>query len=553
MGYTYDAENFRSVFERSFTWISGFMRSVARHPGKTAMIDPMADRSWTYSELNADVNRLANALRNAGVGEGDVVMYQLYNSPQFAFCYVAPQKLGAVNSPVNFNLAAGETARLIERDRPKAYIYDCDVREMAWKALELSGHRPQAVIAVDYRGARPALPEGHVFYDEFTADADPGEPVTDHVPDMYAEVTRFCTSGTSGTPKGVPLNNVNEVLSAHDTIMHFPLTPRDVTMNMTPWFHRGGLHSGGITPTFYVGAALVIMRMFSAKSCFDFVEKYGITFLIGVPSALGNLAMRQEKHPADLSGLRGIVTMGSPLERDDCIRYQKLLSPNIFNGYGTTETFWNSFLRPWDLPEMAGTAGGACTDDDVRIVRMYDGRRADPDDLVPTDGTTQGEIIINAAYKSALCYAGDPEQTAEKYSGGWFYTKDVGTWDGKRFITVAGRKDDMIICMGENIYPAQLEEVINRHPKVRDCMVTGVADPARGQSVAAYIIPKDGSLTVKELNRWCADSDNISGYKCPRYYACVSELPYNSTGKKQHAVLKERAVRDLEQGRLLRP
>ena len=553
MGYTYDAENFRTVFERSFTWISGFMRSVSRYPDKTAMIDPLADRSWTYSELNAEVNRLANALKNAGTGEGDIVMYQLYNSPQFAFCYIAPQKLGAVNSPVNFNLAAGETARLIDRDRPKAYIYDCDVREMAWKALELCEHRPDAVIAVDYRGARPELPEGHVFFEDFVAGADYGEPVTDHVPDMYAEVTRFCTSGTSGTPKGVPLNNVNEVLSAHDTIMHFPLTPRDVTMNMTPWFHRGGLHSGGITPTFYVGAALVIMRMFSAKACFDLVERYGITFLIGVPSALNNLAMRQEKHPADLSGLRGIVTMGSPLERDDCIRYQKLLSPNIFNGYGTTETFWNSFLRPWDLPEMAGTAGSACTDDDVRVVRMYDGRRADPDDLVPADGKTQGEIIINASCKSALCYAGDPAQTAEKYSGGWFYTKDVGTWDEKRFITVAGRKDDMIICMGENIYPAQLEEVINRHPKVQDCMVTGVADAARGQSVAAYIVPKDESLTVKELNRWCADSDDISGYKCPRYYAFVSELPYNSTGKKQHAVLRARAEQDMRDGVLLRP
>ncbi len=553
MGYTYDAENFRTVFERSFTWISGFMRSVSRYPDKTAMIDPLAGRSWTYSELNAEVNRLANALKNAGTGEGDIVMYQLYNSPQFAFCYIAPQKLGAVNSPVNFNLAAGETARLIDRDRPKAYIYDCDVREMAWKALELCEHRPDAVIAVDYRGARPELPEGHVFFEDFVAGADYGEPVTDHVPDMYAEVTRFCTSGTSGTPKGVPLNNVNEVLSAHDTIMHFPLTPRDVTMNMTPWFHRGGLHSGGITPTFYVGAALVIMRMFSAKACFDLVERYGITFLIGVPSALNNLAMRQEKHPADLSGLRGIVTMGSPLERDDCIRYQKLLSPNIFNGYGTTETFWNSFLRPWDLPEMAGTAGSACTDDDVRVVRMYDGRRADPDDLVPADGKTQGEIIINASCKSALCYAGDPAQTAEKYSGGWFYTKDVGTWDEKRFVTVAGRKDDMIICMGENIYPAQLEEVINRHPKVQDCMVTGVADAARGQSVAAYIVPKDESLTVKELNRWCADSDDISGYKCPRYYALVSELPYNSTGKKQHAVLRARAEQDMRDGVLLRP
>ena len=553
MDYTYDAANFERVFRRSFTWIAGFMRNVRRYGKRPALIDPMADRTWTYSELNADANRLANALKAHGVGQGDLVLFQLYNSPQFALCYLAPQKLGAVNSPANFNLSAGETANLIDRDRPKAYIYDCDVFKMANRALELCEHRPELVIAVDYRGERPALPDGQVFFDELVRGYDSGEPDADFLPDMYAEVTRLGTSGTTGTPKGVPLNNVNEVLSAHDTIMHFPLSPRDVTMNMTPWFHRGGLHSGGLTPTLYVGGACVILRMFSAKACFDCVEKYGVTFLIGVPSALNNLAARQEKHPVDLSGIRGIVTMGSPLERDDCIRFQRLLTPNIFNGYGTTETFWNSFLRPYDLPEMAGSAGMSCTDDEVRVVRMYDDRKADPEELVPTDGVTQGEIIMFAPSKTALCYIDNEEQTREKFQDGWYYTKDVGTWDERGYLTVHGRKDDMIICMGENIYPAQLEEVINRHPKVRDCMVTGVPDASRGESVAAYVIPADDSLTVKELNSYCASSDEVSAYKCPRYYAFVEELPYNSTGKKQHVRLKERAASDLAAGLLKRP
>ena len=553
MNYSYDAAGFRNVFERSFTWINGFMRSVRRFSEKTAMIDPMAERTWSYAALNRDVNRLANALQARGVGPGDVVLYQLYNSPQFVLCYIAPQKLGAINSPANFNLAAGETARLIDRDRPKAYIYDCDVCAMAQKALQLCTHRPEVVLAVDYRDARPVLPDGHQFFDDFIRDASDQEPAADFVPDMYAEVTRLGTSGTTGMPKGVPLNNVNEVLSAHDAIMHFPLTPSDVTMNMTPWFHRGGLHSGGPTPTFYVGAALVIMRMFGAKACFDCVRKYGITFLIGVPSALEKLAARQEKHPVALDGLHGIVTMGSPLEKADCIRYQQLLTPRIFNGYGTTETFWNSFLRPEDLPEMAGSAGRACTDDEVRVVHIYDDHAADPDDTVSADGQTPGEIIISACCKSALCYTDNPELTREKYRNGWFYTRDVGTWDPAHFITVCGRRDDMIVCMGENIYPAQLEEIICRHPGVQDCMVVGVPDASRGQSVAAYVIPADPTLTVQELNAYCVHSDDISGYKCPRYYRLVSALPYNATGKKQHVRLKEQAQHDLENGLLLRP
>ena len=159
-----------------------------------------------------------------------------------------------MNEPVNFNLSAGETARLLERDRPKAYVYDLDVKDMAQRALALSAHKPALVAAVDHRGLRPALPEGHRDFDDLLSDYPDAPPETDFTPHMYAEVTRLCTSGTSGTPKGVPLNNVNEVLSAHDVIMHFPLNPRDVTMNMTPWFHRGGLHSGGPCPTLYAGS-----------------------------------------------------------------------------------------------------------------------------------------------------------------------------------------------------------------------------------------------------------------------------------------------------------
>ena len=125
------------------------------------MIDPMREETWSYERLDRETNRLANALKAHGVGAGDVVLYQLYNSPQFVYCYIAPQKLGAVNEPVNFNLSPGETARLIDRDKPKAYIYDWDVKDMAHKALALCRHRPALVAAVDYRGLHPALPEGH--------------------------------------------------------------------------------------------------------------------------------------------------------------------------------------------------------------------------------------------------------------------------------------------------------------------------------------------------------------------------------------------------------
>ena len=111
----------------------------------------------------------------------------------------------------------------------------------------------------------------------------------------------------------------------------------------------------------------------------------------------------------------------------------------------------------------------------------------------------------------------------------------------------------MIICMGENIYPAQLEEVISGCPGVADCMVTGVPDASRGEAVAAYVIPSDPALTVKDVHRFCVQTPDLSQYKCPRYYCLTDELPYNATGKKQHMLLKQRALADLSEGHLVRP
>ncbi len=552
MAYTYDLSMFQETFESEFTWLNGFMRNVRRFGYRPAAIFPAENREWSYVELNEEANRLANRMKADGVKKSDVVFMQLFNSPEFLFAYIATQKIGAIINPANFNLSPGETAEIINHNQPRVYIYDAEMVKTAVKALSLCTHKPEVVVAVNHSVKDFAAPEGHVLYEEYVKDAEETDPPIDFAPHIYDEIVRLQTSGTTGTPKGVPLNNVNEVLSAHDVIMHFPLNPTDITMNMTPWFHRGGLHSGGPTPTLYVGGAVVIMRTFNPKVTLKYVETYKITFLTGVPSVLTLLATKQEKHPKDISSLKGIITMGSPLEKEQCIRFMNVLTPNLFNGYGTTETFWNTFLRPFDLPEMSGTAGRSCTDDEVRIVKVYDDRKAEPDDLAATDNAEEGEVIIKCPQKSTYCYVNNPQSTKEKFYKGWMYTGDIGTWDEKQFITIAGRKDDMIISKGENIYPARIEEVINLHPKVSECIVTGVPDSTRGESLAAYVIKADDSLTVQELLEYCSESPNLSKYQVPRYYRFVTELPHTATGKKQHFVIKKQAREDLKNGLLMR-
>ena len=552
MSYTYDITMFKETFESEFTWLNGFMRNVRRFGTRPAVIDPANHKNWSYAELNADANRFANQLKADGVKKSDIVFMQLFNSPEFLFTYIATQKIGAITNPANFNFSPGETAEIINHNRPRVYLYDAEMVQTAVKALRICSHKPEIVIAVNHTVKDFTVPEGHILYEEYVKDAPDTDPPVDFEPHIYDEILRLQTSGTTGTPKGVPLNNINEVLSAHDVIMHFPINPTDITMNMTPWFHRGGIHSGGPTPTLYAGAALVIMRTFNPKMTLRYIENYKITFITGVPSVLTLLATRQEKRHKDISSLRGIITMGSPLEKEACIRFQNVLSPNLFNGYGTTENFWNTFLRPFDLPEMSGTAGRSCTDDEVRIVKVFEDRKAEPDELAATDNTEEGEVIIKCPQKTTYCYVDNPQATEEKFYKGWMYTGDIGTWDEKQFISIAGRKDDMIISKGENIYPARIEEVINLHPKVSECIVTGVPDSTRGESLAAYVIKADESLTVAELLDFCAQSPNLSKYQVPRYYRFVTELPHTATGKKQHFIIKKQAREDLKNGLLLR-
>ena len=542
---------FRKSFEEEYTWLNGFMRNVDRFGNREALFNPVTNTHWSYKELNAEANRFANAVLNSNIRKGNVIMFQLLNCPEFVFTYIACHKTGTISCPINFRLSAGEIAATIEDSHPSVFIYESINKEAVAQALIISRFRPKLVIMIDDESGEKPLP-GTIAYSDFVKYSNDENPNLPWKLSIYDETTRLYTSGTTGKPKGVCITSINEVLSAHDVMIHFPFSSDDRSMNTTPWFHRGGLHSGGITPTLYAGGSVTIMRKFDAVSTLRYIEEHKLSFIIGVPNVLERLTEAQEKNGFDLSALRGIVTMGSPLERAACIRYQKVLTPKIFNGYGTTESFWNTFLRPADLPAMAGTAGSSCTDDDVRVVKVYDDRSANPDELAAKDNIEVGEIIIKSYAKSSYFYYNNETETNRKFHDGFLYTGDLGVWDKNHFISVVGRKDDMIISGGENIYPAQVEEVLNTHPKVSDSIVTSVPDKIRGEIVTAYIVRADETLTVSELEEFCKSSPRIANYKRPRSYRFVSEVPVNATGKKLHYKMKQHAREDLLNGLLIR-
>ena len=549
VSYTYDIAMFKDTFEHQFTYLNGFLRNTHRFARKNALTCPIRGKSWTYAELDSEVNKLANALVKDGVRKNDLVMYQLFNCAEFVFAYLAPQKIGAINCPINFRLSSGETAIIIDDSKPKVFIYDSEIGEMVEKALTMTKHKPERVIMVDYSGSASPVAGGISLEDYILAMPDTA-PTVSHQAHIYDEVTRLYTSGTTGMPKGVPKNNINEIMCAHDAIMHFPISPVDKTMNMTPWFHAGGLHAGGPCPTLYAGGELIPLRQFNPDLVLEYVQKYAITFLIGAPAVLQMLHDKQIADNRNISSLRGIIAMGAPLEREACIRYQKVLTPNIFNGYGTTETFWNTFLRPYDLPHKAGSTGRSVTDDDVAVVKTYSDRLAEPDDFVARDNQEPGEVIFRPAGKTPYTYINQPEQDKKRFYKGWVYSGDLATWDEDEFVTIVSRKDDMLITGGENVFPVQVEEAINENPKVQDSVVVGLKDSKWGQIICAYIEKKDPSLTAEELNEFCKGHPMLARYKRPRYYRFVKSLPFTATGKKIHYKLAQMVEEDFQKSLL---
>jgi len=500
---------------RGMTMSDQLARHARKTPEATALRFGGAGRS--YAELDERGTRLARALQQRGVGVGDRVAVLALNGMEAWESYLAGVRLGAIVVPVNFRLVADEVAYVLADSGATAFVVDAALAEVAAKAREqVPGVRTVLVV-----GSGSAGPESEDF--EAALASAGTEPVDVDVDDDAAAFIMY-TSGTTGRPKGAVLTHRNLLMHAFSQIAHLGSNPDDrVGAPGAPLFHIAGL-AGGL-PLLLLGGTNVIMRPggFDPVAVLDMLEREKVSSVFLVPAMWAAVVAVPDLAARDLSHLRRISWGAAPASTT-LLRtlIDAFPQAEVVTAFGQTECSpVTCFLRGEDSVRKIGSVGTAMLNVEVRVVdeAMNDVPRGEV-----------GEIV----YRSPMVmkeYWNKPEETAEAFAGGWFHSGDLVREDEDGYFYVVDRKKDMIISGGENIYCAEVENVLAAHPKVGEVALIGVPDNRYGEAPLAVITPRDPAdpPTTAELSAWCRET--LARYKNPREYCVVGALPRNPSGK----------------------
>ncbi len=495
------------------------------YPDREAIVYPRRDQRWTYATFDEKVNRLANALGEAGIEKGDRVATVLYNGSEMALTVYACAKLGAVFTPLNFRLPAGEIEYIVEDAGASALVFEADTRE----AVE--GARPELSTVETYLYVDDDVPEYAAdFYDALES-ADPSRPDVDvREDDAYAFIY---TSGTTGRPKGVVHEHRNMVEHSLLCIAEMDITRHDVGLSILPLYHCAELHAMLFTRV-HRGATTVIHHEFDPAAALETIEAYDVTILFAAPTAWNALAKTAAELDVDTSSLRIGLYGAAPMPERVLEECMEQLCEDYVQAYGMTEIGpCGVFQPPEDQLPKLGCAGLPALNHDLRIVEP----NADPGETLERGEI--GEILI-AGPCTMREYWNRPEATArslrEADGAEWYYTGDLGYLDEDGYLSVVDRADDMIVTGGENVYPAEVEDALFSHPDVVEAAVVGEGDEEWGERVVAYVV---ADVADEELDSFLRESDQLADFKRPRAYYFVDELPKNPSGKVQKFKLRE--------------
>jgi acyl-CoA synthetase (AMP-forming)/AMP-acid ligase II len=490
----------------------GYTASAQRYGDEVALIDELG--TLTFAEIDHRTNALAHGLATNGIGEGDSVGLMCRNHRGFIESVVACSKLGANVLFLNTAFSGPQLTDVAKREDPKALIYDHEFEELIHDA---SRRRKRFIAWHDPDEGKPKNP----LLEDVAASGDTA-PVA---PPGERGKAIILTSGTTGTPKGASRSQPKSLDPAAALLAMIPLKAREKTMIAAPMFHSWGFVH--FTLGMSLSSTLVLKRKFDPAGTLSQTAQHEATALIVVPVMMQRILELPDEtlKQYDLSKVRVVAVSGSALPGALSERWMDLFGDNVYNLYGSTEVAWASIATPADLRAAPGTAGRP---PHGTIVRLYD------DDGNPVGPGETGRIFVGNEMQFEGYTGGGNKDAID----GLLSSGDVGHFDDEGRLFVDGRDDDMIVSGGENVFPAEVEDLLSGHESIVEVAVFGVDDEEFGQRLKAVVVLRDGAkLGEDEIKKHV--KANLAGYKVPRDVEFVDELPRTSTGKVLKRELRE--------------
>ena len=468
---------------------------------------------WPYGELNAQANRLANALQAQGVQRGDRVALYLPNIPQFAVCYLAVLKAGAVAVSINAIFKTEEVKYIVNDSGSVALFTVGDLLPYVPRA-DCPSLRHVVVCAGDA--------QGNLALDDWLSKGASDGQAADMLPDDPAVL--LYTSGTTGFPKGATLTHGNVVSNMYATVHHAGYKSEDRMALFLPLFHVFG-QNFIMNATFNACATLVLHRRFMPDVVLDSIRRDRITMFFAVPTIYINL-LNMDLSKWDLSSIRYEFSAAATMPQEISRRWTERFGRPVYEGYGLTECSPFACYNH-DFRHKFGSVGAAVENFELKILDSND-------DELPLG--EWGEICIQGP-GVMKGYWGKPEDTERALRAGWLHSGDIGTMDDEGYVFIVDRVKDMINVSGFKVWPAEVEQLLYRHPAVKEIAVYGVPDAEKGEAVRAAIVLKDGATTTGEaIIAYCREQ--MAVYKAPAAVDFVKELPKSATGKILKRVLR---------------
>ena len=537
---TYDRTTVSEAFSRS-------AKNFPHHPALNYM-----GRTITYSELESMVRSFARVLSDMGIGPGDKVAVCLPNIPQAIIANYAVFRNGAVAVLCNPLYTERELAYQLNDSDAKIIVTLTllvprveKIRDQTKIKKIIACHihsflpfpKKQLFPLVKKEMFRKITPTDTVklFTDLILGKTD--DPVVDK--SRWEDVAALLyTGGTTGISKGVMLTHANLSCNVQQFVAWFPDLKKgeESLVGNFPVFHSAGFTAIQNFCLWQAYEIILVPRPEPAINI-EILKKYHPTFLPGVPTIFVGLLADPAFRKLNFSSIKGFFSGAAPLAADTIRELKNLTGADMCEVYGSTENSPIVSVTPWGGQIKPGTVGCPVPDTDVKIVDVETGETE-----MPTGET--GEILIKGP-QIMKGYYKKPAETDEVLKDGWFYSGDIGKFDKDGYLSIVDRKKDMIIAGGYNIYPLELDNVLFDHPKILEACAIGVPDTYRGETVKAFIVPKQGeTLTEKEIIAYC--KKNLAAYKVPKQIEFMEELPKSAVGKILRRKLKEMEMNKAE-------